>query len=52
MGRLSDRPRESFRFGCDVFARYFLALRPVEQDVCLFWIAKALTNFDVNHNHP
>lgn len=52
---LSDgcvRPRESFRVGRDVFAGYFVALRPADGDARPFWIARALTDFDVDHNYP
>lgn len=49
---MCDRPRESFRVGRDVFAGYFLALRPADGDSRPFWIARALTDFDVDHNNP
>ena len=52
IGRLCDRPRESFRVGRDVFAGYFLALRPADGDARPFWIARALSDFDVDHNNP
>ena len=52
VGRRGDRPAESFRVARDVYAGYFLAIRPVEEGTNhLFWIARALTypNSDVSH---
>ena len=44
VGRKRDRPLPSFRVGRDVFATYFLVVRPADGDVRPFWLARALTN--------
>ena len=46
VGRRRDRPAPSFRIGRDVYAGYFLVLRPNDGDIQPFQIARALTNVD------
>jgi hypothetical protein len=53
VGRRRDRPAPSFRVGRDVYAGYFLILRPSDDDIRPFWIARALTNVDAEPmEHP
>jgi hypothetical protein len=53
VGRRRDRPAPSFRVGRDVYAGYFVVLRPSDGDKRPFWIARALTNVDVEPvEHP
>jgi hypothetical protein len=53
VGRRRDRPVPSFRVGWDVYARYFVVLRPSDGDKRPFWIARALTNVDAEPvEHP
>jgi hypothetical protein len=48
-----DRPAPSFRVGRDVYAGYFVVLRPSDGDKRPFWIARALTNVDAEPvEHP
>ena len=42
--RRRDRPQPSFRVGRDVFAGYFVVVRPADGDLRPFWLARALTN--------
>ena len=44
VGRRRDRPQPSFRVGRDVFASYFVVVRPANGDLRPFWLARALTN--------
>jgi hypothetical protein len=53
VGRRRDRPAPSFRVGRDVYAGYFVVLRPTDGDKRPFWIARALTNVDAEPvEHP
>jgi hypothetical protein len=53
VGRRRDRPTPSFRVGQDVYAGYFVVLRPCDGDNRSFWIARALTNVDAELvEHP
>ena len=51
VGRRRDRPAPSFRVGRDVYAGYFLAVRPADDDLRPFWLAKALTNPSPDPGH-
>jgi hypothetical protein len=54
VGRRRDRLAPLFRVGRDVYAGYFIFLRPSDGDIRPFWIARALTNVDaepVEHPH-
>ena len=44
VGHRRDRPLPSFRMGRDVFATYFVAVRPADGDLRPFWLARALSN--------
>ena len=46
MGQRRDRLAPLFRVGWDVYASYFIVLRPSDNNIQLFWIARALTNVD------
>ena len=53
VGRRGDRPMESFRVGRDVYAGYFLAIRPTNEGTSHpFWIATALTDPNSDSSHP
>jgi hypothetical protein len=53
VGRRRDRPAPSFRVGRDVYAGYFVILRPSDGDKQPFWITRALTNVDAEPvEHP
>jgi hypothetical protein len=53
VGRRRDRPAPLFRVGRDVYAGYFVVLRPSDGDKRPFWIARALTNVDAEPvEHP
>jgi hypothetical protein len=47
VGQRRDRPAPSFRVGQDVYAGHFIVLCPSDGDIQPFWIARALTNVDV-----
>jgi hypothetical protein len=49
VGRRHDRPPPSFRVGRDVFARYFLVVRPALGDLRPFWVAQAVSNPNPGH---
>jgi hypothetical protein len=51
VGRRRDRPRPSFRVGRDVYAGYFVAVRPADGDLRPFWLARALTNPNPDPGH-
>ena len=48
VGHRCDRPPPSFQIGHDLYAGYFVALRPCDGDDCPFWIAQAMS--DPNSN--
>ena len=53
VGRRGDRPTESFRVAKDVYAGYFLAIRPANEGTSHpFWIARALTAPNSDPSHP
>ena len=53
VGRRGDRPMESFRVARDVYAGYFLAIRPANIGTSHpFWIARELTDPNSDSNHP
>jgi hypothetical protein len=53
VGRRHDIPTPSFRIGRDVYVVYFIVLHPSDGDIRPFWIARALTNVDVEPmEHP
>jgi hypothetical protein len=49
--RRCDCPLPSFRVGRDLFAGYFLIVRPVDGDLRLFWLARAVSNLNPDPNH-
>ena len=51
VGRRRDRPRPSFRVGRDVYEGYFVAVRPADDDLKPFWIARALSNPNPDPGH-
>jgi hypothetical protein len=51
VGRRCDRPPPSFHVGHDVYARYFLAVRSIDGDLCPFWVARAVSNPNPNPGH-
>lgn len=51
VGRRRDRPRPSFRVGRDVYAGYFVAVRPADDDPKPFWLARAITNPNPDPGH-
>ena len=52
VGQRRDRPEPSFRVGCDVFAGYFVALRPCDSDERPVWIARATSDPFTNPDRP
>jgi hypothetical protein len=52
IGKKCDKPSESFRPGRDIYARYFVILRPDNGDEKPYWVARALTGFNDDHEHP
>ena len=52
VGHKRDRPGPSFRVARDLFAAYFLALRPCDEDDRPFWLARALTDPNSNPDLP
>ena len=51
VGRRRDRPQPSFRVGRNVFTGYFIVVRPADEDLCPFWLARALTNPNSDPGH-
>jgi hypothetical protein len=51
VGRRRDCPPPSFCIGRDDFARYFLAVRPADGDLRPFWVARAVSNPNLNPGH-
>ena len=51
VGHRRDRPPPSFRVGRDVYAGYFIVVRPVDDDSKPFWLARALTNPNPDPGH-
>jgi hypothetical protein len=49
--RRRDHPPPSFRVGRDVYARYFLVVRSIDGDLCLFWVARAVSNPNPDLGH-
>ena len=52
VGHRRDRPPPSFRVGRDLYAGYFVALRPCDGDERPFWIARAISNPNSNPEKP
>ena len=52
VGRRRHQPTESFCIAWDVHAGYFIAICPANDDPKSFWLARALTNPNVDSNHP
>ena len=51
VGQRHDRPPPSFPIGRDVYAGYFLILRPAHGDIKPFGLARVLTNPSLNPGH-
>ena len=51
MGRRHDHPPQSFHVGCDVYARYFLAVRLTNGYLRPFWVAHAINNLSLDLGH-
>jgi hypothetical protein len=49
--RRRDRPVPLFCVGQDVYARYFIAVRSTDGDLCPFWVARAITNPSLDPGH-
>jgi hypothetical protein len=52
VGQRRDRPPPSFRVGRDLFAGYFVALRPCDGDPKPVWIARAISDPNSNPERP
>jgi hypothetical protein len=52
VGQRRDRPEPSFRVGRDVYAGYFVALRPCDGDERPVWIARATSDPFANPDRP
>ena len=52
VGHRCDRPPPSFRIGRDLYAGYFVALRPSDGDDRPFWIAQAMSDPNSNPERP
>lgn len=52
VGHKRDRPPPSFRVGRDVYAGYFVALRPCDGDERPFWMARAMSDPNSNPDKP
>jgi hypothetical protein len=52
VGHVRDRPAPSFRVARDVYAGYFVALRPCDGDERPIWIARALMDPNSDREHP
>ena len=52
IGQRLHLPAESFCVARDVYARYFIVVRPADNDPKSFWLARALTNPSADSNHP
>ena len=46
-----DRPPPSFRVDHDEYVSYFVAIRPAHDNLHPFWLARALTNFNLDPRH-
>ena len=51
VGRRRDRPPPLFCVGRDVYAGYFVVVRPADDDSKPFWLARALTNPNPDPGH-
>jgi hypothetical protein len=52
VGQVCDRPLPSFRVSRDVYAGYFVAIRPEDGDVRPVWIAQATSDPNSDQEHP
>ena len=52
VGPRCDRPPPSFRVGRDLYAGYFVALRPCNGDERPFWIARTMSDPNSNPERP
>jgi hypothetical protein len=52
VGHKRDRPPPSFRVARDLYAGYFVALRPCDGDERPFWIARAISDPNSNPEMP
>ena len=52
VGHRCDRPPPSFRIGRDLYADYFVALRPCDGDDRPFWISLAMSDPNSNPERP
>ena len=51
IGRRHDRPRPSFRVGCDVYVGYFVVVCLAQDDPKPFWLARAIINPNLDPGH-
>jgi len=51
VGHRHDHPHPLFRVDRDLFAGYFVVVRPINDNLKPFWLAKALTNPNPNPRH-
>ena len=52
VGHRCDCPPPSFQIGRDLYASYFVVLRPCDRDDCPFWIARAMSDPNSNPERP
>ena len=52
VGQRCHRPAKSFHVAQDVYAGYFIAVHPANDDPKPLWLARALTNPNADSNHP
>ena len=52
VGHRRDRPPPSFRVGRDLYAGYFVALRPCDEDIRPFWLGRAMSDPNSNPEMP
>jgi len=52
VGHRRDRPPPSFRVGRDLYAGYFVALRPCDEDIRPFWLGRAMSDPNSNLDMP
>ena len=52
VGHRRDCPPPSFRVGRDLYAGYFVALRPCDEDIRPFWLGRAMSDPNSNPDMP